>query len=149
MITTPKYHLWNDALHARELARQTSDDWNRGTYIRWTITTAWSVLEMCCRDALEDNNIGNRFKDDIKTAISKKELKQIDWGVGIWQKVLNLKESRRKYTHINIPQEDLWPNIELADNAISIVRDAAKDIYQLAGKDIPKWLDVDSASSWN
>jgi hypothetical protein len=149
LITTSRYHLWNDALHARALAHQTNDNWNRGTYVRWAVTTAWAVLEMCCREALEEEKIGYRFKEDLNEAISKKGLKEIDWGSGIWQKVLELKETRRKYTHVNISQDELWPEEEIADKAISIVRDASKNIYQLSNVPIPKWLDDDANNGWS
>jgi hypothetical protein len=84
LITTPSYHLWNDALHARALAHQTEDDWNRGAYVRWTVTTAWAVLELCCRDALEDDSIGRNFKDNVNRVIEEKGYEKIEWGSGIW-----------------------------------------------------------------
>ncbi len=148
LITSSEYHLWNDALHARALAKETEDKWNRGTYVRWTVTTVWTVLEMCCREALNNNDIGHRFKDDIKDTIKEKGLSPIDWGTGIWQKVLELKDRRKKYTHIVLSQDKLWPGVEVADEAIKIARQASKEIYQLAQLDPPTWLDDDNNEGW-
>lgn len=103
------------------------------------------MLEMCCREALNEEKIGARFKDDIVNAMEKMGLQKINWSNGIWQEVLNLKKLRNSYTHINILQEHLFPEIIVADNTIKLVREAAKDIYKRAGKDIPKWLDDDIA----
>jgi len=103
---------------------------------------------MCCREALEEAKIGNRFKEDMIDAISKKGLGDIDWGSGIWQNVLALKEVRRKYTHVNITQEELWPKLEVADNAIKVVREAVEDVYQRVNMSNPKWIYDDDASGW-
>lgn len=112
------------------------------------MTTAWTVLEMCCRDALEEQGIGNRFKDDINAALNEKGLNSVNWGSGLWQKVIELKELRREYTHIDLPQKDLWPDIQIAENAINIVREASKDIYLRANKPFKSWLEDDSDRGW-
>jgi hypothetical protein len=148
LITSEKYHLWNDALHARQLARETMDDWNKGTYVRWTVTTSWTVLEMCCREALDEPKIGYRFKEDMDGAITKKGLNSIDWGSGKWQNVIDLREVRKKYTHVNIPQKELWPDLEIADDAIKVVREAVIDIFQIANMPVPKWIYDDEFQGW-
>lgn len=130
LITSPRYHLCNDALHARALAKQTKDDWNRGTYVGRAVATAWSLLEMCFRDALEDEKIGYRFKEDVNKAIANKGLSPIEWESGIWQKVLDLKKVRIRYTHINIPQNELLLDAKIADDAITVAREGAKAIYR-------------------
>ena len=68
IVEGPHYHLWTDALHARALAKQANNRWDRGTYVRWTVTTAWTVLEMACEDALETPGIGRRFKENRDAA---------------------------------------------------------------------------------
>ncbi len=148
LITSEQSHLWNDALHARALARQTLDDWYRGTYVRWTVTTAWTVLEICCRDALGNNRIGNRFKDDVNAAIAQNGFSPIAWGGGVWQTVLELQPLRTKYTHMLVQQDELWPDTEVADRAIVVVRNAVKDIYRIANKQIPEWVDMDEDDGW-
>jgi hypothetical protein len=148
LITSAKYHLWNDALHARKLARETMDKWNKGTYVRWTVTTSCTVLEICCQEVLEEPKIGYHFKDDMNKAILNKGLISIDWGSGKWQKVIALREVRRKYIHVNLPQNELWPDLEVADNAIEVVREAVIDIFQIANMATPKWIYDDNSEGW-
>ena len=79
LIEDNHYHLWTDALHARQLAHQTNNKWDRGTYVRWTIITAWTVLEIACQDALEEKNISYRFKQNLDKAIAAKSLPKLNW----------------------------------------------------------------------
>lgn len=99
LIRDNHYHLWTDALHARELARQTNNKWDRGTYVRWAITTAWTVLEMACQDALDDKKISYSFRENIDKAITSKALPKLDWGKGIWQKVSAIQTLRINCVH--------------------------------------------------
>lgn len=143
LVDNNHYHLWTDALHARALAHQANNKWDRGTYIRWTLTTAWTVLEIACQDALEESNISYRFKENLDDAIASKSLSKINWSHGIWQKVRQTQEIRKDYVHRFALEKDLFPEAELADNVIQTIREAIKDIYARAGKVSPKWLDDD------
>lgn len=149
LVTTPIYHLWCDALHARTLARQTTDDWMRGTYVRWTVITAWAVLELCCQEAVGDTNVTKNLRANLDKKVSNRRLQPIDWDNGIWKEVLELKDSRVYYIHLNYRQEDLWPDIMLAEKVISIIREACKDIFNKASKTCPYNLDDDSEKGWS
>lgn len=46
LIENNHYHIWTDALHARALSHEASNRWDRGTYVRWTLMTAWIALEI-------------------------------------------------------------------------------------------------------
>jgi len=46
LITSKPYHLWTDVLHARSLAKQSYDEWDRGAYVRWTVNTAWKLFKV-------------------------------------------------------------------------------------------------------
>jgi hypothetical protein len=94
LITTSHDHLWTDALHARELARQARNDWDRGAYVRWAVNTAWTAFESACGDALGATGLGNRFKEKMNGAISNLSLPALDWSQGLWQKVLKIYELR-------------------------------------------------------
>jgi hypothetical protein len=139
-VTTPAYHLWLDALHARELARKTTDDWNRGTYVRWTITSAWTVLEMSCKEALNDKHLGKDFTIKLNAALRRKGLSTPDWKTGTWENVAELKKIRNYYTHENASQRELWPDITKAEEAIITARAAVKDIYTRVGIAYPEWI---------
>jgi hypothetical protein len=148
-VTTPQYHLWTDALHARALAHQARNEWDKGTYVRWTITTAWTALKMCCTDALSVDRFLKDFKRAMDDEIKKAELEEIDWGQGLWGLVCELNKKRRDYIHINATQQELFPDVNEADEAISLARKAIKDIYLRAKKQPPTWVDVDYNPGWD
>jgi hypothetical protein len=69
IVTSPHYHLWTDALHGRALARDAHNKWDRGTYVQWTVTTSWTVLEIACQDALGEPNISYSFRRNLDASI--------------------------------------------------------------------------------
>jgi hypothetical protein len=148
LVTSTHYHVWTDALHARELARQAQNKWDRGTYVRWTVNTAWTALEIACEDALGVTGIGRRFKMNLVAAVAANSLPQLDWGSGVWQQVLKVHSRRKSYVHINVPQNDLFPDVSEAEEAICILRDAIKTIYSHAGKQPPAWVEDDADRGW-
>ena len=148
-VTTGHYHLWTDALHARALARQTRNQWDRGTYVRWTITTAWTCFELACEDALCANGLGNRFKQKVDEAVQALSLPAFDWGKGIWQRVLSIYELRKDYIHPGIPQARLFAPLEEADRAILTLREGIRAIYMHARKPAPDWIQDDEDRGWD
>lgn len=148
IVESNHYHLWTDALHARALAHQAKNRWDRGTYVRWAVITSWTVLEIACQDALEEPNISYSFKRNLATAVAKKSLPKLDWEKGIWQKVLHAQQLRKNYVHRFISEKDLFPEAHLADEAIETVRDAIKDIYARVGKDSPSWVEDNNDRGW-
>jgi len=148
-VNTDYYHLWTDTLHARALAHQVRNRWDRGAYVRWTVINAWAVLEMVFREALDDEKIGNRFKEDVNRALSDKGLESLNWGSGIWQKVLDIKKLRKTYVHTKINQIDLFPDTGVADSAILIVREATKAIYKHINMTKPAWIEDDQDRGWD
>lgn len=149
IVESPIYHIWTHALHARSLSHQAENRWDRGAYVSWSITTAWTAFEMACGDALETPGIGHRFKENINKAITEKGLSALDWGSGIWQNVLEVHESRKEFLHVNISQEALFSGAEHADDAIDVLRQAIKSIYDHAGKSPPKWVDDSDDRGWD
>lgn len=149
LVTTSHYHLWTDALHVRELARQARNDWDRGAYVRWAVNTAWAAFEAACGDALGATGLGNRFKDNVNKAVSKVSLPALDWSQGLWQKVLKIYKLRKEYIHVALPQNHLFAKVSEADEAISTLREAIKAIYLHAGKAAPAWADDDRDRGWD
>lgn len=149
IVESSHYHIWTDALHAQALAHKAANKWDRGTYVRWTIITAWTAFEMACENALETSGIGKRFKENLNKAISKKGLSQIDWGSGLWQKIINIHQSRKKFVHLNVSQERLFADVKDADEAISILRDAIRTIFNNAGKLPPAWVEDNFDTGWD
>lgn len=141
IVESSHYHIWTDALHAQALAHQARNNWDRGTYVRWAITTAWTAFEMACEKALETPGIGRRFREYLDQAISDKGLPPLDWGGGLWQRVGNIHKSRKEFVHINVSQQRLFAETEESDEAISTLRDATRSIFQHAGKAPPPWVE--------
>lgn len=149
LVTTSHYHLWTDALHARALAHQALNDWDRGTYVRWAVNTAWTAFETACEDALGEAGLGNRFKERVNDAVSHLSFPTLNWGAGTWQKVLNIYTLRKDYVHVAIPQTRLFAPVAEADEAISVLRDGTKAIYAHVGKTSPTWIDDDYDRGWD
>lgn len=149
IVESSHYHIWTDALHARELARQAKNHWDRGTYVRWTITTGWIALEMACEQALETPGIGRRFKENLNTAIKNSGFPPINWGAGIWQQVLNVHSQRKEFVHINLDQEKLFPETVDAESSIQILREAIKSIFFITKKEPPNWIEDDHDKGWD
>src|SRR5438093_1319696 len=95
LVTDHHYHLWTDALHARALAHQARNKWDRGTYVRWATTTAWTVLEVACQNALNDPKISYRFRENLDAAIAGQKLGPLDWSSGTWKAVSELHATRK------------------------------------------------------
>jgi hypothetical protein len=148
-VTSSHYHLWTDALHARELARQANNEWDRGTYVRWSITTAWTAFEMSCADAVGATGLGMRFKDEMDRAIDALGLARLKWGQGLWQDVLEIYAKRKDYTHVNANQSQLFSAVNEAENAIGTLRQAIKEVYNYVGKQPPGWEDDDVDRGWD
>lgn len=149
IVESAHYHLWTDALHARALAKQAQNRWDGGTYVRWSITTAWTVLEMACEEALETSGIGRRFRENVDAACAKKRVAAIAWGAGVWQKVEALHTMRKDFVHINATVANLFPAPSASDDAIATVRDAVLDIFARVGKPCPMWLRDDDDKGWD
>lgn len=151
LIDSTQYHLWTDALHARVLARQTQNAWDRGAYVRWSVLSAWTAFETVCGDVLDADGLGNRFKERFNDAVQKKGLSPVDWGKGTWQRALAVYSTRKDFTHVDpdIPQARLLATVEQADVAISVLRDAIKEVCLLAGLASPRWADDDDDRGWD
>jgi hypothetical protein len=148
LIESNHYHLWTDVLHARKLAHQASDRWNRGAYVRWTVIIAWTVLEMACQEALNNKAIAYRFKENLDAALSAQGVAPLDWGQGAWQQVTKLQKIRINYVHRFANEFDLFPDATVANDAVDIVRHAVKDIFSHVGKSAPLWIDDDTDQGW-
>ena len=150
VIDSIQYHVWSDALHARQLARQTSSPWNRGAYVRWTIQTAWSAFENLCSDALEVEGLGMRFREVFNNGLAKKNLPAVDWGSGIWQQIMQVYQDRKKYTHVvpEISRSQLMAPLQEAERAITVLRDGIKAVSDLVGLPHPAWIQDDNDPGW-
>lgn len=149
VVEDPHYHLWTDALHARALARQANNKWDRGTYVRWAVATSWTVLEIACQEALGKPDISRRFKENLDSAIQNKGFRSLQWGCGIWQRVLDLHKKRNGLAHRFISEDDYFPDATVADESIDIVREAISAIYRHVNRRVPIWIQDNDDRGWD
>ncbi len=150
VIDSIQYHVWSDALHARQLAKQTENPWDRGAYVRWAIQTAWSAFENICIDVLAAEGLGMRFKDRFDEAVAAKGLAAVDWGQGLWQQVLRVYSMRKEFVHVvpTVTHAKLMTPLEEAERAISVLRDGIKAVIDMAGLPHPSWVNDDADRGW-
>jgi hypothetical protein len=149
IVEIPHHHLWTDALHARVLAHKARNKWDRGSYVRWAVITAWTVLEIACQDALNEPNISYSFKKKLDVALVQKSLPPLNWGSGLWQQVSKIQQKRNNYMHRFVSETDLFPEAAVSDNAIDVVRKAVMEIYRHAKRTPPLWVQDDYDRGWD
>lgn len=143
----PHFHLWTDALHAKALAHQSKNDWNRGTYVRWCIITTSIVFEMMCSQALKIR-ITRDLKGTVNNELKRKGLELISWEKGIWKEMSDCIDLRNEYIHRNTSQKILFPELVKSDIVINAVKDAAEHLFMLVGKSFPQWFQVVDDKGW-
>jgi len=149
IVTAPHYHVWTDALHARALAHQARNKWDRGTYVRWCVATAWTALEIACQDATGDHSISYSFKQNLDEAIKEMNLPPLNWASGIWQRVTRVQERRNGYVHRFVTETDYFSDAAVADEATAAVRSAIIDIYKHVRRPAPPWTADDDDRGWD
>jgi len=142
LITSKQYHIWTDALHARTLARQSDNEWNRGAYVRWAVNTAWTAFEVVCEDITGDSSGGItlRFPERLNKALEGLGFTCLDCGQGLWQRVAQLYGERKKYTHKGITNDILFPTLSVAEDAISVIREVVIDLHIHTQRKPPDWI---------
>jgi hypothetical protein len=148
IINDVHYHVWSDALHLRQLARQTPDKWDRSTYVRAAVVMAWTAFETALADVLNAQRIGGKFRENVDAAVYASGLAPLDWGKGIWQSVAHLNACRVDYVHRTAAGTDLFPEVSVVDGALQTIRNALTDLYHNAGKAPPIWTSDDSDRGW-
>lgn len=117
--------------------------------MRLCVVLAWTALELGCQQALQTPKIGQRFKDDLDTAISGAGLTPIDWSQGLWQSVRLLQELRKTYIHRVASLNDMFPQFTEADHAIDVVRAAIAAIFDHVSIARPAWVDLNESHGWD
>ncbi len=149
VVTSPHYHVWTDALHARALAHQARNKWDRGTYVRWCVASAWTALEIACQEATGEQSISYRFKENLDAAIKSAGKAPLQWGSGAWQKVTEVQQRRITCVHRFVTLDDYFPPAAIADETIVVMRNAIVDIYRHMQREVPAWTADDHDRGWN
>ena len=148
IIDNSHYHVWTDALHLRQLARETTDQWDRATYVRAAVIMGWVAFETMLAEVLSAHRLGGRFRENLNAAVQAANLPPLDWGQGVWQAVGLLNARRVDYVHRTVSIGDLFPGLSTADEAFATIRSALSDIHQKAGIELPSWVADDSDRGW-
>jgi hypothetical protein len=75
-------------------------------------------------------------------------LPKLDWGKGIWQKVKIIQELRKNCVHRFLSENELFPNVQLAEEALEIIGKAVREVYQHVNKPIPTWIKDNYDQGW-
>ena len=148
LVDSTQCHLWTDALHVRQLAREAVNRWDRGTYVRLSVVLGWTALELGCQDALQDQRIGYSFKDNLDRAVDAKGLPALDWSQGIWQDVRRLQEIRKAFVHKFATLAEMFPESTVAEDAIAVARRGIAAIFDHASRLRPGWIEFDQSHGW-
>jgi hypothetical protein len=66
--------------------------------------------------------------------------RQNDFGCGLWQCILEIRDSRNEYAHSGVTISDRFPSASVAEDAIAKSREAIRDIYTKLGKQTTAWV---------
>ena len=145
----PRFQLWTDALCFREMAKQAANNYLSSMSVRNAVLSAWTTLEMACCDAFGLVQLPDvRFKEGLKIALANAAKAPIDFGSGLWQRVLSVQDLRNIYSHAGLKLGDHFPPLTVAENAIVTIRAAVNDMYLRMGKAAPRWVDFDQSNGW-
>jgi hypothetical protein len=151
----PLFLLWTDALCFREMAKEPPDKYLESMCIRNAVLSAWTSLEMACRDALCVKKIkGGKGKESfiekLSRELEKKGKGSLDLHSGVWHDLNEtVRRNRNIFAHSGVESaEERFPPFSIAEDAIKWVRIAIQDIYKQMGKDSPKWVIADHAGGW-
>jgi hypothetical protein len=75
-------------------------------------------------------------------------LPPLDWSRGTWQKVIKIQNLRKDVAHRFASEKELFPDSDIADESIQVIREAIKAIYKHCGKAVPEWVEDDCDEGW-
>ena len=159
-------HLWSDALFARRRARESDDRsnapnkqgkdlanalqevrrnqnlWERGSFVRWTVSTAWSTMEQLFKVEL-----GLPSLHGIPAVLEEKMLAKgfipIQSLSPLWLRIDGLRRERNAFTHGSLTYQQRMAPLDLADQAIRDCRSAVLDSFSCIGRTAPSWIHQD------
>ena len=148
------FFLWTDALCFREMAKQPADKYLESMCIRNAVLSAWTSMEMACRDALGVQKIKGKseesFIEKLSRELEKRGKDGLNLDSGVWYDLnKTVRPMRNIFAHVGVESaEKRFPPFSIAENAIKWIRLAIHDIYSRTGKDSPKWVNSDNEGGW-
>jgi hypothetical protein len=105
------------------------------------VLSAWTTLEMACRDALGISELKSDFKRSLDDEFAAKGLTRLDFAAGLWQKINSqIKGYRKIFTHTGGDIMNRFPPLSVAEEAIKTIRQAIQKIYAKTGKSLSPWV---------
>jgi hypothetical protein len=145
----PRFQLWTDALCFRAMAKEAANNYLSSMCVRNAILSAWTTLEMACCDALGIEKLERDFKESLHDEFDKRNIPRLNFGSGLWQEInTTVKGYRKRFVHSGVTVSDRFPDVSLAEYAISTIRQAIHEIYAAVGKPSPRWIDSDQSGGW-
>jgi len=145
----PRFQLWTDALCFRAMAKEAANHYLSSMSVRNAILSAWTTLEMACCDALGIEKLERDFKESLHDEFDKRNIPRLNFGSGLWQEInTTVKGYRKRFVHSGVTISDRFPDVSLAEYAISTIRQAIHEIYAQVGKQSPRWIDHDQSEGW-
>lgn len=65
------------------------------------------------------------------------KLPPLDWGQGVWQKVIEVQNLRKDVVHRFPSESNVFPVVSVAEATIEVIREAIQSIYKHCGKNPP------------
>src|SRR2546430_136831 len=97
----PRYQIWTDSLCLRQMARDAPSNYLQSMCVRNAVLSAWTTLEMACRDALGVERFkGRDFKRDLNEELQAHSKPPVDFGSGVWGSLSSkILKVRTNYAH--------------------------------------------------
>lgn len=142
-VESPHYHVWTDALRGRDLAQTARDEWDRGTFVRWSISSAWTAFEHAVNDALDLPPTGTKFWPNFDDGCRKLGIVPPRRDCGLWQQVAQIQKRRNAYTHLNVVDQStlLLKDATQAEETIKRLREAVQDLHVRLKDQPPEWIE--------
>ncbi|MBD2152936.1 hypothetical protein [Leptolyngbya sp. FACHB-16] len=142
-ILEVKKHELAEILISRYEAEIQQIAWDIGSYIRWTVVTAWMAFERAMVDATSSSELSRDLPTNLPKFIAPGIKKDVFWAAPPWSEVRQIQQKRNKFVHRDLETSDLFPDVNLAEDTIRILRKGIKEAYKKIGKISPIWVECD------
>ncbi len=156
VIADPVLQIWSDALFAHRLARSADDEWQRGTYVRWTIAMAWTAVERSADETLGLSIVAEAtgrplpFREAVDRAVVEYRGRPAPpWQRGPWQRILELEGLCHSFAQLRdgVTPARLFAQVSEADRAIRDARVGIKAICRYVDHQPPGWISMPPAGA--
>jgi hypothetical protein len=120
--------------------------WDLGSYVRWTVVTAWMAFVRTAETATTSQDLSRNMLKNLPRTIAPTLQEQAFWDSYPWCDVNRIRQERNKFIHKALDNSDLFPDVQLAEDAILTLRNGMKAIYASVGQASPPWIECDTVA---